>query len=332
MKLENRCHPVSDVDRAKQFYERVGWRLDDDVSPLEGLRIVQFTPPRSGTSVTFGHGSQRPRPARPRPASTVSDIEAAHDDLVGRGIGVSDIWHGPPFPVEARQPGPDPERAATTDRCCYFTDPDGNTCRSSRRSRPDAPVASRRTSNGHRDSGRASARSSRAPRSIREDPRRSQLVDRYAAYMDAREHGSTPDEASDAAGRHIEDVLHDFRICSPASPPYPSAYTDSFCGGAPPSGGSSADRPNTRRDPAGTVGFQRCASAASPPTAEYRAGTLGVATKTARGLAEAIASKYIIKMIVNQEFSSGIEPGPLVDWFPIFPRRRRPVDPCHRGG
>ena len=56
MKLENHIVPVSDIDRAKQFYERLGWRLDDDVSPLDGLRIVQFTPPGSGASVTFGQG------------------------------------------------------------------------------------------------------------------------------------------------------------------------------------------------------------------------------------------------------------------------------------
>ena len=56
----------------------------------------------------------------------VSDIEAAHAELVGRGIEVTDIWHGPPFPVEARQPGPDPERASYGSFCA-FTDPDGNT-------------------------------------------------------------------------------------------------------------------------------------------------------------------------------------------------------------
>src|SRR5438270_7561854 len=56
MKLEIQVIPVSDVDRSKGFYERLGWRLDDDVAPLDGLRIVQFTPPGSGTSVTFGNG------------------------------------------------------------------------------------------------------------------------------------------------------------------------------------------------------------------------------------------------------------------------------------
>jgi catechol 2,3-dioxygenase-like lactoylglutathione lyase family enzyme len=126
MKLENQIIPVSDVDRAKQFYERLGWRLDDDAAPLEGLRIVQFTPPRSGTSVTFGQGLTTAAPGSAEASLTVSDIEAAHDELVGRGIGVSDIWHGPPFPVEARQPGPDPERASYGS-FFSFADPDSNT-------------------------------------------------------------------------------------------------------------------------------------------------------------------------------------------------------------
>ena len=61
MKLEVHTIAVSDVDRSKQFYERLGWRLDDDVAPLDGLRVVQFTPPGSGTSVNFGHGTHRGR-------------------------------------------------------------------------------------------------------------------------------------------------------------------------------------------------------------------------------------------------------------------------------
>ena len=56
MNLEIDIIPVSDVDRSKEFYERLGWRLDDDVAPMDGLRIVQFTPPGSGASVTFGRG------------------------------------------------------------------------------------------------------------------------------------------------------------------------------------------------------------------------------------------------------------------------------------
>ena len=126
MKLEVQIIPVSDVDRSKQFYERLGWRLDDDVAPMEGLRIVQLTPPGSGTSITFGNGLTTAAPGAAESALIVSDIEAARDELAGQGIEVSDLWHGPPFPVEARQPGPDPERASYGS-FFYFNDPDGNT-------------------------------------------------------------------------------------------------------------------------------------------------------------------------------------------------------------
>src|ERR1700733_3962430 len=110
MKLEVQVIAVSDVDRAKAFYERLGWRLDDDVAPFEGLRIVQFTPPGSGTSVTFGQGITTAAPGSAESTLVVSDIEAAHDELRQLGVDATEIWHGPPFPVEARQPGPDPQR------------------------------------------------------------------------------------------------------------------------------------------------------------------------------------------------------------------------------
>ncbi|HEV2923397.1 MAG TPA: VOC family protein [Solirubrobacteraceae bacterium] len=125
MKLEVDILPVSDVDRAKQFYERLGWRLDDDVAPLDGLRIVQFTPPGSGCSITFGEGLITSAPGSAEASLSVSDIEAAHDELADRGIDVSDVWHGPPFPIEARQAGRDPERASYGS-FCSFNDPDGN--------------------------------------------------------------------------------------------------------------------------------------------------------------------------------------------------------------
>jgi len=110
MNLEVHIVPVSDIDRAKAFYDQLGWRLDDDVAPMEGIRFVQFTPPGSGGSITFGLGLPTAAPGSIQGTLVVTDIEAAHDALMKRGIDVSDIWHGPPFPVEARQPGPD-ERA-----------------------------------------------------------------------------------------------------------------------------------------------------------------------------------------------------------------------------
>ena len=125
LRLEVQIIPVSDPDRSKEFYERVGFRIDSDVAPLEGLRIVQTTPPGSGTSVNFGLGITTAEPGSANSGLIVSDIEAAHDTLAGRGIHVSDIWHGPPFPVEARQPGPDPEHTSYMS-FFSFSDPDGN--------------------------------------------------------------------------------------------------------------------------------------------------------------------------------------------------------------
>ena len=125
LKLENHIVPVTDVDRAKGFYQQLGWRLDDDVAPIDGIRFVQFTPPGSPASVTFGLGLPTASPGSIQGTLVVSDIEVAHDGLLKLGIDVSDVWHGPPFPVAARQPGPDPERASYGS-FCSFNDPDGN--------------------------------------------------------------------------------------------------------------------------------------------------------------------------------------------------------------
>jgi catechol 2,3-dioxygenase-like lactoylglutathione lyase family enzyme len=125
MHLEVDVIPVSDVDRSKQFYESLGWRFDDDVAPSNKVRIVQFTPPGSGCSVSFGKGITTGAPGSAEGTLTVSDIVMAHDELAGRGIDVTDVWHGAPFPLEARLPGPDPKRTSYGS-FCSFSDPDGN--------------------------------------------------------------------------------------------------------------------------------------------------------------------------------------------------------------
>jgi catechol 2,3-dioxygenase-like lactoylglutathione lyase family enzyme len=125
MDLEVQIIPVSDADRSKEFYGRLGWRFDADDSPLKGLRIVQFTPPGSGASVSFGQGITTAAPGSAEATLVVSDIEAARADVVGRGIDATEIWHGPPFPLEARQPGPDPQRNSYQS-FFSFTDPDAN--------------------------------------------------------------------------------------------------------------------------------------------------------------------------------------------------------------
>jgi catechol 2,3-dioxygenase-like lactoylglutathione lyase family enzyme len=125
MKLEVDIIPVSDVERSKQFYRGLGWRLDNDVAPAQDVRIVQFTPPGSACSVTFGKGITAAAPGSAEGGLIVSDIEAAHNELVGRGIDASEVWHGAPFPAEARLSGPDPKRTSYGS-FFSFNDPDGN--------------------------------------------------------------------------------------------------------------------------------------------------------------------------------------------------------------
>ena len=126
MKLEVDIIPVSNPERSKQFYQSLGWRFDDDAAPTKDLRIVQFTPPGSGCSVTFGKGMTAAAPGSAVGGLIVSDIKAAHNELVGRGIEASAIWHGPPFPPQARLSGPDPKRTSYGS-FFSFNDPDGNT-------------------------------------------------------------------------------------------------------------------------------------------------------------------------------------------------------------
>ncbi|WP_065374831.1 VOC family protein [Ensifer adhaerens] len=125
LKLEVAVIPVSDVDRAKDFYGRLGWRLDADFSVGDTFRVVQFTPPGSPASIHFGTGLT---PATPGSAGglylVVSDIEAARAELVERGAEVSEVFHregpGKP-PISGRDPGGRSYRSYAT-----FSDPDGN--------------------------------------------------------------------------------------------------------------------------------------------------------------------------------------------------------------
>jgi catechol 2,3-dioxygenase-like lactoylglutathione lyase family enzyme len=125
MKLEVALIPVSDVDRAKEFYTRLGWRLDDDIVMGNDFRVVQFTPPGSGCSISFGKGVTAAAPGSFRGGLIVSDIEAARKQVVARGVNASEVFHGSPFSPAGRIGGPDPERQSY---CSYvsFEDPDGN--------------------------------------------------------------------------------------------------------------------------------------------------------------------------------------------------------------
>jgi catechol 2,3-dioxygenase-like lactoylglutathione lyase family enzyme len=94
LKLEAIVVPVSDVDRAKEFYGNLGWRLDADFAFDNGFRVVQFTPPGSGCSVQFGTKITSATPGSAQGLYLiVSNIEAAHDELIARGAKVSDVFH-----------------------------------------------------------------------------------------------------------------------------------------------------------------------------------------------------------------------------------------------
>src|SRR6187402_2922913 len=94
LKLEAVVIPVADVDRAKQFYESLGWRLDADFAFDNGFRVVQFTPPGSGGSVQFGTNITSAAPGSAQGLYLiVSDIDAARDDLAARGADVSEVFH-----------------------------------------------------------------------------------------------------------------------------------------------------------------------------------------------------------------------------------------------
>jgi catechol 2,3-dioxygenase-like lactoylglutathione lyase family enzyme len=135
-KLEVIVIPVSDVDRAKEFYGKLGWRLDADFASGDDFRVLQFTPPGSGCSVIFGTNVT---PAAPGSAQglylIVSDIEAARDELLGRGVKIGKVFHGaggvyagtdePYLFGRQRVSGRDPDHRSYGS-FASFRDPDGN--------------------------------------------------------------------------------------------------------------------------------------------------------------------------------------------------------------
>ncbi len=206
MKFEVAVLPVTDVDRAKAFYEGLGWRLDADISVDEHYRLVQFTPPDSPGSIQFGTGITAMAPGSVRDLYLiVEDVEAARDELISHGAEVSDVWHGPGLNnVDKRVPGPDPKRASYRS-FATFADPDGNTWlmqeitqRLPGRVWPTDVAALadllHETADHH-----ASFEAVAPPHD---------WWDWYAAYMDSRERGSTAEVAAADAGRYMADVKH----------------------------------------------------------------------------------------------------------------------------
>jgi len=207
-KIEVVVIPVADVDRSKEFYTRLGWRLDADFPYDNGFRVVQFTPPGSGCSVQFG---TKTTPAAPGSAQglylIVSNVELSRRDLAARGIDVSEVFHpgtpGAQFRVDGsgRISGPAPEHA-TYGSFATFRDPDGNgwlfqevTTRLRGRGLSNFDVATL-TELLQETEKRHGEYEPTAPKH--------HWSGWYAAYIVARQDGKTPEEAATNAKIHIE--------------------------------------------------------------------------------------------------------------------------------
>jgi RimJ/RimL family protein N-acetyltransferase/catechol 2,3-dioxygenase-like lactoylglutathione lyase family enzyme len=193
--------PVADVDRAKAFYLSLGWRLDIDFEPAPGLRGVQMTPPGSQASIQFGKGTNTMEPGSLQGLFlVVDDIVAMREDLMKRGVEVSEIWHLDRS--KGRVEGMDPKRTSYANRAT-FADPDGNTWilqeiterLPGRVEAPDSAGLAQLLQETALRHGAFEAVA--APHD---------WWDWYGAYMAARQEGSTPDDAAASAGRYMRDV------------------------------------------------------------------------------------------------------------------------------
>ncbi len=216
MKLEVVVLGVSDIDRAKAFYEKLGWRFDGDFKVGDGFRAVQMTLHNSETSIIFGKGIKSAKPGlQDSLVLAVDDIEAARHDLLSRGVEVSEVFHyaGGPFNNAVQNPrvrGRDPQGRSYYS-FASFKDPDGNgwlvqeiqTRLPGRewqlRRAPAMDVATlaellHETSEHHDHYEKTHAEH--------------HWWDWYAPYLSARQSGSSPDEAATIADRYMEETGH----------------------------------------------------------------------------------------------------------------------------
>ena len=216
MKLEVLVIPVSDVDRAKSFYEKLGWRLDIDYAPNEEFRVMQFTPTHSETSIIFGKGITSAKSGSPDSlVLAVDDVGAARDDLIARGVNVGEVFHyaGGPFNNVVDNPrvgGRDPQNRSYFS-FASFEDPDGNgwllqeikTRLPGREWKPTGAPAmdvvtlaellhETEEHHGHYEKTHAEHH----------------WWDWYAPYLSARQNGKSPEEAVAAADRYMDEVHH----------------------------------------------------------------------------------------------------------------------------
>jgi catechol 2,3-dioxygenase-like lactoylglutathione lyase family enzyme len=216
MKLEVVVLRVSDVDRAKAFYENLGWRIDADFAAGDDFRVVQVTPHNSEASVIFGTGVTSPESG---PAGglvlAVDDIDAAREDLIARGVAVSEVFHyaGGPFNNTGKSPrvgGRDPQLRSYYS-FASFDDPDGNGWLLqeiwARLPGREWAVTPTRTADVETLAGLLHETAEHHDR-YEKTHGEHHWWDWYAPYLSARQKGGTPKEAAAAADRFMEEVRH----------------------------------------------------------------------------------------------------------------------------
>jgi len=215
MKLEVVLLGVSDVDRAKAFYENLGWRLDIDVAAGDDFRGVQATPHNSEASIIFGKGITSAKPGSAHSlVLAVDDVDAARADLIARGVDVSEVFHyaGGPFNNAVENPrvsGRDPEGRSYFS-FASFEDPDGNVwlLQEIKTRLPGREWKSTRARTADVESLAELLRETAEHHDRYEKTHgEHHWWDWYAPYLSARENDSSPEEAAAAADRHME-VLH----------------------------------------------------------------------------------------------------------------------------
>ena len=214
MKLEVLVLAVSDVDRAKAFYEKLGFRLDIDYAADKNFRVLQFTPPHSETSIIFGKGIT---PARSGPADSlvlaVDDIDAARDDLIARGVKVSEVFHyaGGPFNNSVANPrigGRDPQGRSYYS-FASFEDPDGNSWLLQE-------ITARLPGREWKSTQASATNVGTLAELLHETEQHHGQYEKthaehhwwdwYAPYLNARQNGSSPEESAAAADRYMAEV------------------------------------------------------------------------------------------------------------------------------
>ncbi|MCW3061877.1 MAG: Glyoxalase/bleomycin resistance protein/dioxygenase [Capsulimonas sp.] len=209
MKLEVVVVPVSDVDRAKAFYEKLGFRLDIDFSK-DDFRVVQFTPPGSQASIHIGKGLTSAAAGSLRNLYlVVFDVEEARTDLVGRGVDVSEVYHYAGLGVPGRLPGADPERQSYAS-FASFSDPDGNIWLLQEiQARLPGRVQSSPSAQAMDVAALAELLRETGERHGQFEKTHAEhhWWDWYAPYLQARQNGGSPEEAVAVAESHMEVVL-----------------------------------------------------------------------------------------------------------------------------